>query len=98
MIVDRQLSDALNEIQRMFAGYRRTKTGPTDRELVAFERVMKVLSDRSYELETEITRLRFGAVDRFERDTDALLAEVRRPGSNVTLFRIVPRPHYGGAA
>lgn len=98
MIIERQVSDALNEIRHLFAGYRRDGHQPTERELAAFERILQVLSDRSHDLETEVTRLRFCAVDRREHDTDALLAEVSRPDSNVTLFRMIPRPHFGGAA
>lgn len=96
---DRQISDALFELLAIFADRRRQKRGFNDEELGALERVCSVLGERAVILEDEVSRLRIAVGEaRSFVDVDALLREVRRPGTNVTLLGLAPRRVPMGAA
>lgn len=93
-----QLSEALFELRRIFLERRRSGRSFEDNEIIALERVCRILAEHASAMENEFERMRFAGIARQEPDIDALLSEARRPGSNVALFRMIPRPHYGGAA
>lgn len=69
--------------------------GDTVARLVAHLRTLK---RRARELENEVSRKRWNRAAREEqaRETSAILAEIQRPGSNVALFPVVPRPFADG--
>lgn len=94
------LSDSLKEIGRRFDDFDTSGVvleGMAVRNLTA---TLKTLASMALDLEHEISCSRWNTMAREERTLDAatIAAEATRPGSNVILFPVIPRPLSDGLA
>lgn len=90
-----ELSDGLRALRECLAELARNRRPITSREAAALDRSCVLLEARARELECEVSRHRWNEAARKERraaETARLLAETKRPGSNVKLFPVAPRP------
>lgn len=95
------LSDALSALRRNLADYEDTGVVLCGEEVRSLRADLKELLMAARNLENEVSRRRWNEMGRSERDwavetARAIAAEVGRPGSNVALFPMIPRPFTDG--
>ncbi len=97
-----QLSDGLDELRGRFEGYAKGQV-LSSADARIYVKILRILHVMARNLEKEVSRDRWNSLARAERDASelAILAELSRPGTNVTAFPAMSRPFsdgQGGAA
>lgn len=100
-----ELSDGLVELSRLLTDYEHEPRVLDPEDARTFRAILRELRLRARSLENEVSRHRWNAAARAEREAskaalDAVIAEISRPGSNIALFPVIHRPftdgHTGG--
>jgi len=79
------LSEGLRQLRGFFNRYREKPTVMPPEDARVFQRCCDLMIERAKKLEQQPAGI----------DTSLLLQEIQRPGSNVALFPVVPRPIQG---
>lgn len=95
------LSDGLSALRRALLDYEGTGVQLEGKAVRTLRAQLKELLISARNLENEVSRRRWNEMGRSERDwavetARAIAAEVGRPGSNVALFPMIPRPFTDG--
>jgi len=95
------LSDGLVELSRLLKDYEHEPKVLDPEDARTFRAILRELRLRARSLENEVSRHRWNAAARAERESrkaagEAVLAEISRPGSNIALFPVIPRPFSDG--
>lgn len=93
-----ELSDGLHELLHQFDDYTHEPRVLAPEDARALQACLKMLRTSARNLENEVSAKRWNedaARDRLA-ETSTILAEVHRPGTNVRLFPIIPRPFSDG--
>ncbi len=93
-----ELSDGLAELGRLFNDYTHEPRMLRPEDARAFIACCKELREEARRLENEISAKRWNEEAVRDRivETGRILDAVRRPGSNVALFPMIPRPFSDG--
>lgn len=93
-----ELSDGLTELLHQFDDYTHEPRVLDPADAQALQACLKVLRTSARNLENEVSAKRWNedaARDRLA-ETNTILSEVQRPGTNVCLFPTIPRPFLDG--
>lgn len=100
-----ELSDGLVELSRLLTDYEHEPKVLEPEDARTICAILRHLRLRARSLENEVSRHRWNAAARTERAAEreamratgeAVLAAVSRPGSNIALFPVIPRPFTDG--
>ncbi|WP_048648971.1 hypothetical protein [Nitratireductor soli] len=99
-----ELSDGIAELRAQFDVYAREALVLPQRDARALQVCCDLLYQRARAMETALSQHLWNEAARRDRAMDAerIAAELERPGTNIALFPVVPRPQSapetGGAA
>lgn len=93
MTMSLELSDGLFQLRRVVSDYADGKLQLTPQTMRSFENILVSFAMMSRKLENEISMHRWNEAARRERAAAAVVvAELTRPGTNVSLLPVIPRP------
>lgn len=92
------LSDDLARLADNFDQFAHGGIAMDGETVIGIVATLRSLHQAARKLETEVSKKRWNEAARLERmqETKRILAEATRPGSNVKLFPITPRPFSDG--
>ncbi len=93
-----EVSDGLAELSKLLADYEHEPRVMQPDDASTLRACLKVLRNAARRLENEVSQKRWNAEAKHDRivETEVILSEVTRPGTNVLLFPIIPRPFSDG--
>lgn len=93
-----ELSDGLVELRHLLDDYQHEPRILDPQDARILSRCIQELTTRARALENEVSQKRWNEIAKAERlaDMDSIIEAVHRPGSNIALFPVIPRPFSDG--
>ncbi|RRH98051.1 hypothetical protein EH240_19840 [Mesorhizobium tamadayense] len=92
------LSDTLNQLGQMFTGFEHESRVLRPKDAKMLRRILKDLGQQARSIECQLSAKLWNEEARKDRAAEAarIASAASQPGSNVTLFPVIPRPFSDG--